>query len=200
MTAWGSRADVLLNSMLVIDMYTLKRALHELAQDEFDWEPHAGAWGIRRREDCTTPNPSGDADGAWVSDQDWGIQAETMTAGTNVIEPMTTIGWLLNHIGAAPGLTAELIVRDADTPRADDVYLRMWGYTILPTADEAVARFREGWSALDRALRTASDEALERNLDGHPWGRADLAITAMLNEVSHHGTQVCTLRDLYARR
>jgi len=184
--------------MLVIDTYTLKRALHELTQDEFDWEPHADAWGIRRREDCTTPNASGE--GAWVSDQDWGIQTEAMTEGSSVIEPMTTIGWLLNHIGAAPGLTAELLVRDTDTPRADHVYQRMWGYTILPTADEAVARLREGWSDLDHALRAASDEALERNLDGHPWGRADLAVTAMLNEVSHHGTQICTLRDFYAHR
>jgi hypothetical protein len=33
MTAWGPRADVLLNTMLVIEMYTLRRALTGLTQE-----------------------------------------------------------------------------------------------------------------------------------------------------------------------
>jgi hypothetical protein len=39
---------------------------------------------------------------------------------------------------------------------------------------------------------------LERNYDGHPWKRGDWALAALLNEVSHHGTQICVVRDLYA--
>src|SRR4029453_997233 len=58
MTAWGPRADVLLNTMLVIEMYTLRRALTGLTQEEFDWEPHPGAWGIRPRAEGTTPKPT----------------------------------------------------------------------------------------------------------------------------------------------
>jgi hypothetical protein len=76
----------------------------------------------------------------------------------------------------------------------------MWSITILPTVDDAVARFTDGWSALAAALRTTTDEMLERDYEGHPWRRGDRAVAAMLNEVSHHGTQICVLRDLFAHR
>ena len=196
MTAWGPRADVLLNSMLVIEMYTLNRALNGLTQEEFDWEPHPGAWGIRRRETCTTPDATGTEGSEWVSDNDWAIAA----ADRDVIQPMTTIGWLLNHFGAAPGAVAELEIVGGSTVPTPEVYEGMWGRTIMPKADDAVIRFRSGWSALDRALRASTDETLERNYDGHPWKRGDLAVTAMLNEVSHHGTQICMLRDLFSHQ
>ncbi len=116
------------------------------------------------------------------------------------LEPMTTIGWLLNHFGAAPGLVAELTIVGGSTTPTPNAYQRMWAHTIIPTVDEAVVRFRDGWSALDRALRKTTDKMLERTYEGHPWKRGDLAVSAMLNEVSHHGTQICTLRDLYAHR
>jgi hypothetical protein len=198
MPAWGPRADVLLNTMLVIDMFTLRRALTGLTQDEFDWEPHPGAWGIRRRAECTTPNPTGFEGSEWVSDTDWAI-AEAADRG-EAVEPMTTIGWLLNHFGAAPGIVAQLEIVGGSTVPTEEIYAAMWGRAIIPTVEDAVARFTEGWSALDRALRSSSDATLEREYQGHPWKRGDLAITAMLNEVSHHGTQICVLRDLYAHR
>lgn len=184
--------------MLVIDMFTLRRALTGLTQDEFDWEPHPGAWGIRRRAECTTPNPTGSEGSEWVSDTDWAI-AEAADRGETV-EPMTTIGWLLNHFGAAPGIVAQLEIVGGSTVPTPEIYAAMWGRAIIPTVDEAVARFTAGWSALDRALRSSSDAMLERDYEGHPWKRGDLAITAMLNEVSHHGTQICMLRDLHAHR
>jgi hypothetical protein len=198
MNAWGPRADVLLNTMLVIDLYTLNRALNGLTQEEFGWEPHEGAWGVRRRSECTTPDATGTEGNDWVADNDWTL-AEAVDRG-EAISPMTTIGWLLNHVGAAPGAVAELeIVGGATTP-TPEIYGLMWGRTIIPTVDDAVARLRTGWSALDRALRASSDELLERTYAGHPWGRGDLAVTAMLNEVSHHMTQVCMLRDQFAHK
>ena len=198
MPAWGPRADVLLNTMLVIDMYSLRRALTGLTQEEFDWEPHAGAWGIRRRSECSTPNFTGSDNSEWVADNDWAV-AEAADRG-EVIGPMTTIGWLLNHFGAAPGLVAELEIVGGPTVPTPEIYERMWSRMIIPKAGDAVARFTDGWSALDRALRSSSDTTLERDYDGHPWRRGDLAVTAMLNEVSHHATQICMLRDLYAHR
>ena len=197
----GKRASVLHNWMGLIDMYTMSRALKDLTQAEFDWEPHPGAWGVRRRDTCTTPNPGGDARSVWVVDQDWGVQTAAfgmLNPEGEMNEPMTTIGWLLNHFGAAPGLTAALDFVGDPTVPTDDVYRRMWGYTIIPTVDEAVARFREGWAALANALRGTTDEMLERGCEGHPWKRGDRAVSAMLNEVSHHGTQICMLRDMYA--
>ena len=66
--------------------------------------------------------------------------------------------------------------------------------------DDAVARFQDGWGALKHSLRNTTDEMLERECEGHPWKRGDRAVGALLNEVSHHGTQICVLRDLYAHR
>src|SRR5437660_10187907 len=140
----GKRASVLHNWMGLIDMYTMSRALKDLTQAEFDWEPHPGAWGVRRRDACTTPNPSGDATSAWVADQDWGVQTAAfglLNPDGKMNEPMTTIGWLLNHFGAAPALTSQLDFVGGPTVPTGDVYRRMWAYTIIATVDEAVARF-----------------------------------------------------------
>jgi hypothetical protein len=194
----SKRASILFNWMGLIDRYTLDRALKGLSQEEFEWEPHPGAWGVRRREACTTPNPSGAAGSDWVVDHDWSI-SEAAHQG-EAVEPMTTIGWLLNHFGAAPGLTAELEIVGGPTVPTLEVYWRMWGHTVIPTVDDAVTRFQDGWSAFRAALRNATDEMLEREYEGHPWRRGDRALSAMLNEVSHHGTQICMLRDLFANR
>jgi Flp pilus assembly pilin Flp len=42
------------------------------------------------------------------------------------------------------------------------------GRAIIPTVDEAVTRFKDGWSALSRALGSTTDAMLERSYDGHP--------------------------------
>lgn len=63
----GKRAAVLRYWMMLIDHSTLNRAFYRLTQDEFDWEPHPGAWGVRRREAvvprtrAATPVASGSA-------------------------------------------------------------------------------------------------------------------------------------------
>ena len=64
------RGDTLLNMMLFIEMFTLNRAWSDLSQDEFFWEPVPGSWSVRRREECSTPNPFGTRD--WVVDFDDG--------------------------------------------------------------------------------------------------------------------------------
>jgi hypothetical protein len=184
--------------MGVIEIYTLTRALEGLTQAEFEWEAHPGAWGVRRRDACTTPNAAGEPGSAWVLDMDWELSAAADRH--QAVEPMTTIGWLLNHFGAAPGVTAGLDFLGGPTVPTPDAYSRMWGYEIIPTAGDAVERFQDGWSALKTALQRTSDEMLERDCEGHPWKRGDRAVGAMLNEVSHHGTQICMLRDLYAHR
>ena len=194
----GKRAAVLRNWMGLIDLYTLTRAFEGLTQEEFDWEPHAGAWGIRRREECTTANPTGADESPWVSDTDLALE-EAADRG-EAVGPLTTIGWLLNHVGAAPELTARFDFVGGPIVPTPEEYERMWGRAIIPTVDEAVARFQAGWTALGHSLRDTTDEMLERDCDGHPWKRGDRAIAAVLNEVSHHGTQICVLRDLYAHR
>src|ERR687892_982815 len=171
------RVEGLLIWMGLIDTYTLGRALKDLNQDEFAWEPHTGAWGVRRRYDCTTPNPSGAPESDWVSDNDWEIAAAADRG--EAVEPMTTIGWLLNHFGAAPGLVADSEMVGGPTALAPDTYFRMWGYTNIPDVEGAVTRFKEGWSALNGMLRNTTDEMLEREHEHHPWKRGDHALAAM---------------------
>ena len=77
------------------------------------------------------------------------------------------------------------------------VYGKMWAHTIIGTADEAVTRFRDGWAALGTALTTATDEMLEREYADYPRNTGFASTSALLNEVAHHGTQICVLRDLY---
>ena len=69
--------------------------------------------------------------------------------------------------------------------------------------DEAVDVMRTGWRALDRAIRASTDERLD--LATRFWSYSDdpgpsvlgyQILVSILNQVSHHGTQVCTLREL----
>ena len=74
----------------------------------------------------------------------------------------------------------------------------MWSYTIFPDVDDAVAALRSGWSALAGALRETTDEMLEREYKGFGGASPGAAfVMSLLNEVSHHGTQICVLRDLF---
>ena len=117
----GKRAGTLLVLMERIETFTLRRAWTRLSDDEFFWEPVAGAWGVRRRDECRTPTAFGDGD--WVADFDNDLALGAMTRGE--IEPMTTIGWLMWHVGSMPGRwpVAELLRRYADPVERMDVAL-----------------------------------------------------------------------------
>lgn len=71
------RADLFLTWMKVIEMYTLDRAGKDLTQDELDFEPHPGAWGIRPRGEHRTKHAGGDDSGQWVVKCDWDLATNT---------------------------------------------------------------------------------------------------------------------------
>jgi hypothetical protein len=62
---------------------------------------------------------------------------------------------------------------------------------------------RTGWRRLIDRLRNATDDDLERPTEWWTYGQerppatGAQIIASTLNEISHHGTQICTLRDLY---
>ena len=95
----GKRGASLLEVMLVIELYTLERMWTDLTDAELFWEPVPNAWGVRRRAECRTPTPFGD--GEWVVDFDADLDAASDEG--RAIVPMTTIGWLMWHIGSTPG-------------------------------------------------------------------------------------------------
>jgi hypothetical protein len=197
----GKRGDTLLQMMLFIELYTLDRAWSGLTDDELHWEPLPGSWGVHPVSEARTPTPF--VTGEWAADFDVAVAAAADEGGA--VEPMTTIAWLLWHIGSAPGRLVE-----HDFLGGDHATESGWAspyiapHPIFTTAEEAVTTMRDGWRALDRALHAATDEQLEAparfwGYGGGPGPQTFGAqvVAATLNEISHHATQVCVLRDLY---
>lgn len=193
------RADLFRTCMGLIDTYTLDRARKDLIQDELDFEPHPGAWGVRARGEHRTKHAGGDDSGQWVVECDWDLATDEFH-GRPVVMPMTTINWLLNRFGAVPACSPSSRASAAPTPRHRTSTTACGATRSFPTVDECLARFNDGWAALKSALENTTGEMLERDYPGHPWRRGDHALAAMLNEVSHHGTQICMVRDIYANR
>jgi hypothetical protein len=193
----GKRADSLLSWMFFIERFTLSRAWTDLTDEEMFWEPASGSWSVRRREDCRTSTPFGSGD--WVVDFDAGRSAARWT------EPLTTVAWLMWHIGSMPGRAAQLdFLGGSATAESGWTSPYSVEHPVFTTAGDAVGAMRDGWGSLGEALREASDEQLERQMrfwgyGGQPGPAAagHQIIASVLNEVSHHATQVGVLRDLY---
>jgi hypothetical protein len=75
---------------------------------------------------------------------------------------------------------------------------------VFTNAADAVDSMRAGWRVLERSLEAATDDKLEQPTRGYSYSDEPgpptygaAVIAATLNEISHHGTQICMLRDLY---
>ena len=177
--------------MYFVERFTLTRAWTDLTDEEFFWEPVPNCWSVRPRAESRSSHPFGT--GEWVVD----------FGGT--VEPMTTIAWLLWHIGSMPGRLVELDFLGGTKPAESgwtSPYLA--DHPVFTSATDAVATLQDGWRTLESALQASTDEDLERKMrfwsyPGHPGppGRGFQIVASILHEISHHGTQVCTLRDLY---
>jgi hypothetical protein len=187
--------------MLFIEMFTLNRAWSDLREDEFFWEPVPGSWSVRRRDKCRTPNPFGTGD--WVVDFDAAIAGAAVEG--RAVEPLTTIAWLLSHVGSVPGRAADLdFLGGTRSAESGWTSAYLGDHPVFSAPSEAVEALQTGWRALDEAIRASTDEELEQatrfwGYPGYPGPSAQghQIIALMLNEISHHGTQVCMLRDLY---
>jgi hypothetical protein len=196
----GKRGDTLLNMMLFIEMFTLNWAWTDLSDSEFFWEPVPGCWSARRRAECLTPTPFGKED--WVADFDSDLAATSIPGRST--EPLTTIAWLMWHVGSMPGRTAELdFLGGAKSAESGWTSPYLANHPVFASATEAVETMRAGWRSLDEAIRASTDDQLEQRTRFWGYGQAGppasgyQIVALMLNEISHHGTQVCMLRDLY---
>ena len=199
----GKRAETLLEMMFFIEMYTLRRAWNGLTDGELMWEPAEGAWSVHPVTESRTATPF--ITGPLAADFDAGLA--TAAAEGKAIEPLTSIAWLFWHVGSQPERAAELDIFDGAHSAASgwtSPYIA--AHPIFTTADEAVTAMRTGWRGLDTALRSATDAQLERptRFWGYgqpgPMGTGAQIVGSILNEVSHHGTQIGVLRDLYRLR
>jgi len=201
----GKLAGPLLSLMERMERFTLNRVWTDLVDDELFWEPVDGAWGIRRRGECPTATPFGD--GEWVADFGEGA------------EPPTTIGWLLWHIGSMPARLADIdFLGGAHTVASGWTSPYLTHHPVFTTAADATQTMRKGWATLRTALDAASDRMLEQATASYtcapepprdglavlgppgPEMPAYVFVTSVLHEISHHGAQICELRDLYTWR
>jgi DinB superfamily len=199
----GKRPETLLEVMYFIERFTLRRAWGDLTDDEFMWEPMDGAWTVRSVSESCTPTPFVTG----VLEADFDAPLAMATAGGKTDEPLTSIAWLFWHVGSMPGRAAELdVFGGAHSPATGWTSPYMSTHPIFTTAEEAVNTMQSGWRALKMALRSATDEQLERPTrfwgfgEPGPMGTGSQIVASILNEVSHHGTQIGVLRDLYRLR
>ena len=202
----GKRAGTLLECMSEIEHFTLGRAWTALGDEELFFEPVPGAWSIRRRDECQTPDPFGA--GEWVAD--FAIPEPTPV-------PMTTIAWLYWHVASVPGRLCDLDFLGGTRAMSSgwtSPYLA--DHPMFTSASEAVFALRDGWAKLRAVIEGAGDEQLEATTASYTYAAKPLSgglcvlgppgaarpavhfVAGALNEVSHHGAQIGALRDLYA--
>lgn len=151
----------------------LSNRLRGLGQDEYLWEPVAGAWSIRPVED------------RWVAD--W-ADPDPEPA------PVTTIAWRTWHIGLQC-LTSYV------SPSLGDWPLPVRGRTWFGEVGPAVEALATSYRVFRERIVGLGEEGLWTQL-GPAWGAfeestwADLVVHA-LDELSHHGAEIALLRDLY---
>jgi len=147
-----------------------------MSDDEYGWEPVAGAWTVRHR------------DGAWLAD--WADPDPDPA-------PLTTIAWRCWHIAVdcLDSYSGRLFGQ-----RRTDLTGRAW-VADWPAASAALAR---SWSVFRAGVAGWTEDDLLVPL-GPAWGSfADHThlhlVLHALREVVHHGSEIALLRDLYRSR
>jgi DinB superfamily len=175
--------DAMTGSLITTFDYVWDRLagrLSGLTDEEYFWEPVAGCWSLRQ-----------DDQGRWQLDGGGGGGPAPDPA------PVTTIAWLLGHLGgmAVGGFADRLF--GAGTLTVAQLDFPPGAAAVPGFLDEHYRNWRAGLAGLSPA-EWASPL-------GPAWGpyaesnTVDLALH-VLDEVIHHGAEVGLLRDLYAHR
>ena len=161
----------------------LRSRLDGLSDEEYLWEPVAGAWSVRPRGTARTPMAAGD--GAFTLD--WAYPQPTPA-------PFTTIAWRLAHV-----IVGVLGMRSAAHFGRAPI-----DYETFPwagTAAEALAQLdREVGTWLD-GVRGLGEAGLTRPCGPAEGAFAEAPLAALVlhihRELIHHLAEVSLLRDLY---
>jgi hypothetical protein len=164
----------------------LRPRLDGLTDPEYRWEPVAGAWNVRRREDAITSMAAGAAD--TVADYEY---PEPEPA------PLTTIAWRMAHLSI--GVFGMRAASHFGAPAVD------YGTTDWPlTADGGLALLDHHYGLWSAGVRSLDADGLVRPCGSAEGPFADHPLAALVLHISreaiHHGAELALLRDLYARR
>ena len=160
--------------------------LEGLTDDEYRWEPVAGAWSVRPRAEAASPLAAG--------------------AGDLVIDfafpepspaPVTTIAWRLAHV--VVGVFGARNAAHFGGPPMDYAAFEYAG-----DAATALAQLDEGYDRWVSGVRALGPEGLARPCGEAEHGWADHPMATLVlhihREVIHHLAEVALLRDLWAHR
>ena len=163
----------------------LNERLQGLTDAEYQWEPVASCWSVRRRGEAVTPHPIGA--GEWVLDYE---RAELHPA------PVTTLAWRLCHIVYGQRMRCDYTFGSRSLQR-DSLALPGNAQEGLAWLAESHTVWRAGLAGLDEAdLDVVGLSSFPGGLDPQlPFG----AIWWWTNrELIHHGAEIGLLRDLWA--
>lgn len=149
----------------------IRERVDGLTEEEFWWEPVAGAWTVRQGED-----------GRWAGDY---AEPDPVPA------PFTTIGWRLVHVAECKIMYREHAFGPGRLtwPDIDSAH----------TAADAIAQLEEGHSLLVADLAGLDDDELERPRGtnwGEDWPTWKIFWTMIHHDI-HHGAEIGALRDLH---
>jgi hypothetical protein len=164
----------------------LRRRLDGLTDHEYLWEPVAGCWSVRARDEATTAMAGGAGD--IVADAEFPPPQP---------EPVTTIAWRMAHLSIGVfGMRAANHFGDGGI----DYETTDWPLT----AAGGLALLDEHYDAWMTGVRALDAEGLARSVgpaEG-PWAQHSYAalVLHINREAIHHGAEIALLRDLYLRR
>lgn len=175
-------------SLQLIDHWrrSLRPRLDGLADEEYAWEPVAGAWSVRPRGASATPCPVGAGD--FLLDDAYEEPDPP---------PVTTISWRMGHLLA--DVLGSRTARHFGGPATDRASYDFPGHADIALArlDRAYDRWVEGVATLDAADLTRPCGPEEQHYSGRPM--ADLVLH-IHREIIHHGAEIALLRDLWTHR
>jgi hypothetical protein len=163
--------------------HQLRQRLDGLTDEEYRWEPVAGAWNVRPRGTSTAPITAGR--GEFTIDFAW---------PTPEPPPFTTIAWRLAHI-IVPVLGRRTAAHFGGPPIDYDTH------DYPGDAAGALAQLDEAYSAWTAGVRALGADGLARPCGPAEGEWAEHSMAALVlhinREMLHHGAEIALLRDLY---
>ena len=164
----------------------LRPRLAGLTDEEYRWEPVAGAWNVRPRGTATAPMAAGSGD--FTIDFAY---PEPDPA------PVTTIAWRIGHI--VVGVLGARVASHFGGPPVD-----YQTHDYPGDAATALAQLDGAYAAWIAGVRALGDDGLRRPCGAAegPFAAEPLAtlVLHINREVIHHGAEIALLRDLYRWR
>ncbi len=158
-----------------------------MTDDEYFWEPVAGCWNIRRRDD--------DRGVRMVGKGEWALEQEHIPFDAPD-PPFTTIAWRLAHLSVWITVRADWTIGTKSID-VDDIEMPSSAATGIVALERAAAFWRE---ALTTATTDADLDQVGRS--SYPGGLDPtlpfIDIVWWVNkELIHHAAEIALLRDLW---